>query len=992
MVFGRRSSYRLGRRLKSSAKARLDYITYLQSGADNGGEAPIPPGQMKATIAAGGLLTANVLVSIGLQGSIDAGGALQAHIGVLRSIAADIGAGGELEGFLGITQNLAGIVDGGGDFFGHLFPPHRVEGTIDGGGEFTASITVENRLKASIDGGGLLGVDIVASIGLGGTIDGGGELISDVYVPPKIELAGTIAAGGIVTVNLNAGYDPDAQAIIDEMTVEPDDTRKAAINTAVIELKATGVWSKLDAFYMLYAHDEQAARINWKAPAGVKASKIGTTDAEFVADRYYRGNRSPASALTTNLTLATAAQCTLTSASLFIFTRQKASASENSLSVAGVFGSNTQFRLLVSSESVSPMQLQDRTRLVSIASDPTPNEAPRLIVGNSIPSAISLWENGVKLAETVSAASGSRITTNPMTMGGASTAPTTVTASSRPLQAMGYGAYLEQVDQIALRDVILAYAPPAAPITLSATIGGEGGVRAAVNPWIESAQAVIDAMVPTPDSTRQTAIRAIVKDLYDTDAWRRLDTFYMLYAHSAQAARLNWKNPTGSTNLVEVGTPTFTANDSYAGASGANGLRVDAVGWNKFKVADASMFLYTNDQAVVAANDIGRSPTPVWRGGAQSTAGVYAFYMGTVHGNNSTLDMAMGLLGAVRSGITRTMYQNGVAGDVNNTAGGADALDMGVCGAAGATGVFNGSSRKLQAAMWGSALTTTQMTAIKAAIERLVPPVAVPITGATALVVAGGGGGGTTTNGRGGAGGGGGGGVIELSSFSLALGTYPIVVGGGGAAQTSGSNSSFKGQTAIGGGSGGSATISGNTAPAIGGSGGGGVGLTTVGTQPNSVGAVGTAGQGNQGGTGGTVAISAGAGGGGANSVGGNGGNGASSAGGAGGGAKSSSISGTATNYGGGGGGGNNGGAGGVGGSGAGNGGVTNGAGGAGTANRGGGGGGAGAGAGTGGAGSSGVVIIRYPGAPKATGGTITTVGSDTVHTFTSSGNLVVTG
>lgn len=53
-------------------------------------------------------------------------------------------------------------------------------------------------------------------------------------------------------------------------------------------------------------------------------------------------------------------------------------------------------------------------------------------------------------------------------------------------------------------------------------------------------------------------------------------------------------------------------------------------------------------------------------------------------------------------------------------------------------------------------------------------------------------------------------------------------------------------------------------------------------------------------------------------------------------------------------------------------------------------GGGGGAGANenfVGGNGGSGIVVIRYAGAPKATGGTITRVGNDTVHTFTTVGN-----
>jgi hypothetical protein len=41
-------------------------------------------------------------------------------------------------------------------------------------------------------------------------------------------------------------------------------------------------------------------------------------------------------------------------------------------------------------------------------------------------------------------------------------------------------------------------------------------------------------------------------------------------------------------------------------------------------------------------------------------------------------------------------------------------------------------------------------------------------------------------------------------------------------------------------------------------------------------------------------------------------------------------------------------------------------------------------------AGGSGIVIVRYLGAQRATGGTVTSSGGYTIHTFTTSGNLVV--
>jgi hypothetical protein len=42
----------------------------------------------------------------------------------------------------------------------------------------------------------------------------------------------------------------------------------------------------------------------------------------------------------------------------------------------------------------------------------------------------------------------------------------------------------------------------------------------------------------------------------------------------------------------------------------------------------------------------------------------------------------------------------------------------------------------------------------------------------------------------------------------------------------------------------------------------------------------------------------------------------------------------------------------------------------------------------TGSNGGSGVVIVRYSGTQRATGGTVTTVGGYTYHTFTSSGTF----
>ena len=253
------------------------------------------------------------------------------------------------------------------------------------------------------------------------------------------------------------------------------------------------------------------------------------------------------------------------------------------------------------------------------------------------------------------------------------------------------------------------------------------------------------------------------------------------------------------------------------------------------------------------------------------------------------------------------------------------------------------------------------------------------------LVVAGGGGGGAYA-----AGAGGGGGGFVTGNTVLYSKAHTVIVGAGGTggtwattAATNGGNSSVFSITAIGGGHGGQGWTA--SPGGVGGSGGGTGGFDGNGNTNLTGGAVNNyAGQGRKGGAGKGVGINdgSGGGGGGANAVGGDGNN---STGGDGGAGRESAISGSTVTYAGGGGGSRYQGAGGVGG--AGGGGAGGNPPGNGTTNTGGGGGGSrGLDAVLGGSGGSGIVIIRYLGAQKATGGAVTTSGNYTVHTFTSTG------
>jgi hypothetical protein len=274
---------------------------------------------------------------------------------------------------------------------------------------------------------------------------------------------------------------------------------------------------------------------------------------------------------------------------------------------------------------------------------------------------------------------------------------------------------------------------------------------------------------------------------------------------------------------------------------------------------------------------------------------------------------------------------------------------------------------------------TSGYTNFKFISPRINKPIPSRASTALALIVAGGGGGGTANNAPGGGGGGGAGGLI-LTPLSLTPGTYSVFVGAGGVGGVSGGTIGQNGQTsslfnnvAIGGGRGSRGEVAGYAAGNGGSGGGGGASFPTPGT--------GSIGQGFSGGTapngGGGGALEP------ATTI--NGASGVFIS-------LFSTIGGSPAGWFAGGGGAGSYGTPGVGGFGGG------GRGGLrnfyspdnGILNTGGGGGSGGDNQG-GAAGGSGIVIISYPGPPIATGGTITSVGGDTIHTFTATGSSTFT-
>lgn len=99
-------------------------------------------------------------------------------------------------------------------------------------------------------------------------------------------LSGSLSIGLHGAVPVGA-YEPEAQALFARFTSSPTAARRRLINALIRSLKLGGIWSRLDALYLLAAADSQAARQNWVAD---RFNLVAVGAPVFTADRGYAGD------------------------------------------------------------------------------------------------------------------------------------------------------------------------------------------------------------------------------------------------------------------------------------------------------------------------------------------------------------------------------------------------------------------------------------------------------------------------------------------------------------------------------------------------------------------------------------------------------------------------------------------------------------------------------------------------------------------------------
>jgi len=98
----------------------------------------------------------------------------------------------------------------------------------------------------------------------------------------------SVAASGILTTLTTGTSDTSFDNLVAAMTTPPTNLRKGYIARMIQALYAGGIWAQTDIMYVLAAHDEQAARLNWITPASYTLSAVNSPT--FTADQGFAGN------------------------------------------------------------------------------------------------------------------------------------------------------------------------------------------------------------------------------------------------------------------------------------------------------------------------------------------------------------------------------------------------------------------------------------------------------------------------------------------------------------------------------------------------------------------------------------------------------------------------------------------------------------------------------------------------------------------------------
>lgn len=458
----RRSSYRLGRRLKSSAKARLDYITYLQSGAGKGkGRVPDAPGHIRVRFAGGGEFSINAALPLTLGAIFAAGGELVANTRTPVAATVNFAGEGALNTPVRIVQQVKANFDAGGEMRAHVYPPHRLAMTFEAEGAISAKALIIQRLKAVFEAGGEFAVNakVTPAVKLAAVFAAGGTFTAGVAEPiPPVLLGAKIAGGGELTVGVAEPIvDVTVDMLVGAMNVEPTEARKTKMQTLLDALKSSGVFAQLDCLYIFHAHDAQAARVNWINPNTFEAREIGTPS--FVVNNGYAGVPATNSVLASGWVAATHARKWATGdACMFYYATETNNNTAFDMGVYPSAGIGVAF--LTGNHGNPPNAARGSIDNAGRIAGGVVDTAAGIRAINRITLETQQLVQSTGVVAPAASVAEDNMPTIELAMCGHTTNPDTYTATARRHRAAGWGRALTSVQFAALQSAIAAYIAP----------------------------------------------------------------------------------------------------------------------------------------------------------------------------------------------------------------------------------------------------------------------------------------------------------------------------------------------------------------------------------------------------------------------------------------------------------------------------------------------------------------------------------------------------
>lgn len=248
----------------------------------------------------------------------------------------------------------------------------------------------------------------------------------------------------------------------------------------------------------------------------------------------------------------------------------------------------------------------------------------------------------------------------------------------------------------------------------------DGLVGAAPTPTYDpDADALFARMTAEPDASRKGLINDLIVSLKDAAVWERLDGLYLLAAHDAQAARLNWV--ADEFNLNAMNSPVFTADRGYQGDGSSAYL---STGFVPSAAAGAGSLYQLNSAHLGGWNRTEGQVSDYISGPTSGGSGVYiqprsstGNLVGMINGSASlsiAIPSAVGHSVINRSGAaTRRLFKNGaqVASDSEASVG------LNATALLALRGFSAYSARQIAALHFGASLTTQNVADLHAALN-----------------------------------------------------------------------------------------------------------------------------------------------------------------------------------------------------------------------------------------------------------------------------------